>query len=576
MHLKRGKMSFDLMFQKANELYLNGAYEEADKIYRELLAFIPQSPDVLNMLGLVAEAKNEHLEAVTFFQDALKNAQNPLPIYFNMAVSLGNASKFHEAISAYLEVLKLAPKTKEAYNNLGAVYEKLKDYEKARNAYQKAIELDQNYIDPVVNLAVLDHDIQTLKKLDGQGNFLATYHLALICYDSKEYLKALEYILKADQILEAYDIKNLAAQIYLALNDKDNAIKYFHQALLINSSSLDALINLSTLEQNESYFKKALSISKNSLDAHIRYADFLYQQKRTVEALEEYRKAVLINPDLPQISNNIALILKDMGEYKEALDLLMNAFIKDPLNEKISLNISETLVLLYEKEPDEALKIAKLWHANAENNVFASHTLSSFENLDLEDQNYASSLFDLFAETYDDTMKNINYRVFEKVKELKVDIKGKVLDLGCGTGLAALNLKTPNSSWTGVDISKNMIKCAQEKGLYDQLIESDILSFLEKNKIKYDFVLAFDVLEYIKDIQSILALCAGTTILLTFEEAPLDVRTYQLSKKGRYQHSKDYIKELLEDASYQNIEFIKLALRLENGQPVMGYLAYAK
>ena len=67
-------MSFDLMFHKAGELYLNGAYRQAEQIYRQILAFAPENADVLNMLGLVASAQNEHEEAVSYFYAALKNA----------------------------------------------------------------------------------------------------------------------------------------------------------------------------------------------------------------------------------------------------------------------------------------------------------------------------------------------------------------------------------------------------------------------------------------------------------------------------------------------------------------------
>src|SRR5262249_58428588 len=55
---------------------------------------------------------------------------------------------------------------------------------------------------------------------------------------------------------------------------------------------------------------------------------------------------------------------------------------------------------------------------------------------------------------------------------------GSVLDLGCGTGLAALPFR-PFGDWmVGVDLSRGMLAQARAKGLYDRLVESEIPDFL--------------------------------------------------------------------------------------------------
>ena len=49
-------MSYELMFQKAVELQQNGALNEAERLYRQILETAPDNVNVLNMLGLVAQA----------------------------------------------------------------------------------------------------------------------------------------------------------------------------------------------------------------------------------------------------------------------------------------------------------------------------------------------------------------------------------------------------------------------------------------------------------------------------------------------------------------------------------------
>ena len=568
-------MSFDMMFRKATDLYLSGAYTEAEAIYRQILTFTPENPDVLNMLGLIAAAKGEHGIAVSYFYQALKRSIHPLPVYFNLAVSLNAIGKLKEAIEAYQNALKLSPQTKEIYNNMGAIYEKSGQTAEAEKQYRKAVEIDPDYVDARVNLAVLNKNFGELEHLANvyQNAALPLYHLALYAFDEKNNQKALDLALKADTLEQAYDIKNLIAQIYLQLKELEKAEKYFHQALLLYPQSTDALINLGVLEQNESYFKKALDINPSNFEAHLSYADFLYHENRRIEALEEYHKAVLLNADNPALSNNVALILKDMQDYQGALDLLFNAFLQDPQNKDIAVNMAETLVLLFQKEPDEALKIAKLWQKNAPNNIFATHTLNAFEHNDLaENTSYAEALFDEFAPLYDERMKHIKYNIFNKIKELKIDIKGNILDLGCGTGSAAAEFKRKGSSWTGVDISENMLERAHEKNLYDTLIKSDALTFLKTNIIKFDYILCLDTLPYIKDIEDLIQNAFPHRLIFTIEKADEKVQTYTLSSSGRYQHNKNHIEKLLRKTGYQNIHIEPLILRKENTQDVEGFL----
>ncbi len=571
-------MSFDLMFQQANTLYLSGSYKEAEKIYRSLLTFLPDNPDVLNMLGLTAAAQNAHREAAEFFYKALKKAPRPLPIYFNLAVSLSAIKKFDEAEEAYFHVLSLAPQTSEAYRNLGLIEKQKGNLSSALDYFQKALQLSPNDVTLLTDIAVLENDENSLLKLvqDFPDNPYPLYKSALLAFDQKDYDNALEKALKADALLKDFDIKNLIAQIYLLKENYEKAADYFHQVLALNAQNLDALIHLGHLENNETYFKKALSIDSQNLSAHMSYADFLYHQKRLAEALEEYHQAVLINSDVPSLSNNMALILRDMGDDKQALDLFLNAFLKDKENKLISINLFETLVMFHKKEPTEALKIAKLWLLNAPGNPFAKRLSAAFENnIPTDDLIYSENLFDSFAPDFDERMQQIGYNIFNKIKELNIELKGKILDLGCGTGLAAENLKTKNSEWTGVDISQKMIEKADEKKLYHALFHDEILSFLLKNEIKYNFILLFDVLEYTKEIEKIFLKCSPIPLLFTTENAPADVQTFALSETGRYQHNEEYIKTILEKSGYQNIKSYPLVLRQEAGKDVSGTLWYA-
>lgn len=571
-------MSYDLMFAEANRLYADGALKQAEDIYRQILQINPHNPDVLNMLGLIAHQKFMFAEAQDFFYQALRISPNHLPLYFNLAVSLQADNKLCEAENAYRQVLRLNPNLKEAWNNLGGVYEALQLPDKARQCYLEALKADADYLEAAVNLAVLDNDTQTLQQLTAKNseNPLPYYYLSLLNFNQKQYDKAQNYIDKALQLCtHAYEIYLLAAQIYLSGGILQKSSQYFEKTLELNPKCVTALINLANLQHDENLYKKAADLAPDNADVHADYAALLYSQGRIVEALEEYRKAVIINPDMPEVSNNLALILKDQGDYEQALDLLLNAIKLNPLQTDFAVNLAETLTLFSTQNPQKALEIAKQWKDFSPDNPVALHILAALsENSSSASLPYSEILFDKFAPSYEATMQKIKYSVIDKLKSLNPDFSGNILDLGCGTGLAAQAFKTPHNRFTGVDISQKMLDIAAQKHLYSQLIKSDITDFLECNKLKFNLIIALDVFEYIENIAKVFNLCHPTKIIFTIENTN-EAQTYKLTATGRYQHNPDYVLNLLQKAGYQNITRQQLTMRKENGQDVVGTLFIA-
>ncbi|MBQ8870208.1 MAG: tetratricopeptide repeat protein [Alphaproteobacteria bacterium] len=572
-------MSYDLMFKQANDLYSAGQLDKAEQLYRAVLEAVPENPDVLNMLGLTAQTKGLHQEAISYFLQAVKSSPNHIALYFNLAVSYQSIQKFAQAINAYEKVISLNPNIKETYNNLGAIYECLNQPQIALQMYQNALKSDADYIDAKVNIAVLNKDLKELENLCRKYPLseLAFYYTALHFLEQKDFNKACEYILKADEICDnSPDIKLLKAKINLLLNNIQSAVEDFSSCINLNPKCVEAWVNLADLEENEQYYLKALDLDPENIVAHSNYANWLYQQNRTLEALEEYRKAVIINPDLPELSNNLALVLKDMADYERALDLMMNAFVKDVLQKQYWINIAETLVLFYQTEPEKAKKIAQKWHDLAPSNPFAKHMVSSF-NADIKnfDTSYAQELFDLFAETYDQTMKKIKYAVFDKLSELDIKFSGTVLDLGCGTGEFALHFANDNTKITGVDISENMLNLAGKKQLYHNLIKADISDFIKKG-LKYNFIVVLDVFEYVQNIEEVLSSVKCDTLIFNIEKADSKNKTYELCYNGRIRHNPEYIKNILLQSGYTDIKDYEFDLRQENSAPVKGVLFIAK
>lgn len=575
-------MSYDLMFQQALALHEQGRFDEAESLYRQILETAPRNPDVLNLLGLVAQAKGIHNEAVELFYKAVCEAPTHAPFYFNLALSLDLWDKPHEALDNYRKALKIDPGIKEAWNNIGTLCQKLGQAAEAETAYRRAAALDSEYAEPRVNLARMKKDLSELKALAKRfpHDALSLYFLADEHYRAGEYDLAAEYAAQASANAPTdAEIKILSGLICLAQENTAEARICFQKALALDPRSVPALVNLANLETAageyetaEKHYKRALELSPQNLDAHINYADMLYRQKRLPEALEEYRTAVVIDPGIPEISNNLGVILKDIGEYEEALGLFFNAFNQRPETGEFSVNIAETLTLLHGQKPETAVKIAQNWRRQAPDNAFAVHVCAALQGK-LENENnqiYVEKLFDNFADNYELVLQKLDYGVVRSLRNFTGPVEGTLVDLGCGTGLAGLAYQAAGTRLVGVDISEKMLAQARKKGIYKELIKADIVSWLLQ-KPQADAFVAADVFNYIGRLESVIDAAAPVKLAFSTEDDH-SVDTCRLTPSGRFTHNPEYVEKLLQKAGYHRIERQSSVLRTENGQPVKGTL----
>jgi predicted TPR repeat methyltransferase len=326
----------------------------------------------------------------------------------------------------------------------------------------------------------------------------------------------------------------------------------------------------------EKYYKKAAELDPQNLSVHTNYANMLCKTKRTLEALEEYRQAVLIAPETPEISYNLALILKELQDYEQALSLMFNAFYKAPQHADWSINIAETLILFNKTAPEKAKIIALNWHEKMPENVVAKHIWATLNGQKSETETeYNRLLFDTFAPTYEETLQKINYNVVQKIKEICAPVNGNILDLGCGSGLLGVALKNETNEIFGVDISEKMLSLASKKNVYTKLVHSEITDFLRENTKHFDLITAADVFCYFGDLEDLLKLCLPQKIIFTLEINPL-IETFAIQPNGRYQHNPQYVENLLKNIGYNKISSKEITLRNEGENEVLGIIFNAE
>lgn len=200
---------------------------------------------------------------------------------------------------------------------------------------------------------------------------------------------------------------------------------------------------------------------------------------------------------------------------------------------------------------------------------------------------YVTSTFDSYAETFDESLAQLNYRA----PELIVDAVGRsvgeprarlrVLDAGCGTGLCGAGLRPFASALTGVDLSGRMLERARSKGQYDGLVQTELTAFLESNPQRFDVIASADVLIYFGDLKPILegaaaALVDGATMVFSLEAARPGSGPFYLQENGRFAHTAAYVRQCAAQADLAISELDAVNLRTEVGEPVEGLVVTAR
>ncbi len=188
---------------------------------------------------------------------------------------------------------------------------------------------------------------------------------------------------------------------------------------------------------------------------------------------------------------------------------------------------------------------------------------------------YLRSHFDAFAERFDRQLVDVlDYRVPEELAALVGPRFARVLELGCGTGLAGPFLRPKCAHLTGVDISPRMLQKAGERGLYDQLIESEILDFLAAGAGPFDLVFAADVVIYFGDLTALMAAVAPALApggLFAFSIETTEGIDFAVLPSGRFAHALAYI----EDVTRSNFRLVTsqpATIRIEANSPAKGAL----
>ena len=344
---------------KAQSLAASGDKKSALELYKKVTTLDPNNEIAqADMINMVKETMT-----IPQFVEYIKknNPNNASDILYDYALDLHKKDKLADAINLYNEVIKIDSTNPEVYVNLAIAQGQNKNYDTALATINTAKSKFSN--NSQITEAELSLKAQaTDEKLEIAANY----------YNNKDYQNAINEYLKispatadtmlgiasayqnlnqTDKAIEYYkqalsfaptnsDIAYYIAALYADKEDMENAKIFAQKSLALNKTNKQAqelLKNISenlvaqnldkaiSLFDNEKYTESLELINKilttDSKNAYaLYYRGMIYDtQKKYSLAINDYKKAISLNPDL-MIANYLIGVDYDMLEqYKNAI-----------------------------------------------------------------------------------------------------------------------------------------------------------------------------------------------------------------------------------------------------------------
>ena len=195
-----------------------------------------------NLIGFVYQNLEDYPNASKYIVNSYKLDNNNFDTNFNIGILHYKQKKFQEAEVIFLKLFKNFPDNKDVLYNLGIIKLETSEYNVAKNYFEKALRLDNQF-------------------------YFAQHHLAE-CYEklNRDDLAILNY--NKAQLINSQGFNNTLnnlGNIYLKLKKYDLAEKNFTDALKLNGNKKIIYNNLSVLYLDILEVKKAYDCLKESI-----------------------------------------------------------------------------------------------------------------------------------------------------------------------------------------------------------------------------------------------------------------------------------------------------------------------
>jgi Flp pilus assembly protein TadD len=258
--------------------YNAGKQEDAERIWRRLLARNPNDPHVLNHLGQVHLGKQDYPQACKFFKKAVEVDPGNAEAHFNLGLAYMGMRSAGPAEAELRTAVSLTPSETTARNALGKLYLAEGRLAEAEEQFRRSVEITPSVLG-YTSLGTIDWERGDAKSAE------------------QEWREALKLAPNDSWLLISLGLACMSQGRYT------EAVAYFRQAAGLKPNDPLPHLNLGIaygkLGQNgsaEAEYLTALSLDPANSQAHLQLGDLYVSLGRREEALKEFQVALKNNP----------------------------------------------------------------------------------------------------------------------------------------------------------------------------------------------------------------------------------------------------------------------------------------
>ncbi len=294
------------LLSKIDDCIVKKDYISARKLIRNDLKRIGTKYDYYFYMGVASTEADERLKN---FEKALSIEPNNIEVIINLANAQDESGNYDSAIVGYTKAIELDKRNALAYNNRGFSYFHKGEFEKAMNDYDMALMLS-----PKLKIAE---------------------------YNKQELIKVLEDDEKYSDLLKNAENSHKDYKYYFNLGiqeanvgNTNEAMSAYNKVIELKPDFAPVYMFIGILEfQKENYkkayeyYSKTIDIDKNMVDAYFNRAQIVFatkteDKKELKSALEDLEKAIEFDDKFIDAHYSMAVIYKNMGDYKQAIKSL--------------------------------------------------------------------------------------------------------------------------------------------------------------------------------------------------------------------------------------------------------------
>ena len=356
----------------AQLLILNNKIEEAKNQTQQILQKSPQDPEALILRGQLELRANQIDQAVTTLQSALKSAPDNALGHYQLGLAYKQKGSTEQAETEWREAVRLRPGLTEAWVALGMNAMQRSDWHGLEEISNELRKNSPNSIDGYLFHATARFNQRDVPGAEADLKFLAQQapdqplpyiKLGQLRLSQKRFDEAGSYFHQA----LTHDANSLEAirgviEVDLAKNKGADALKFLQEQIARNPNSAalyltqgDIFLRLKQPEPAATALAHAVDLDRSNVTALVLLAQTQTALNRIDSAIANYQKAIELSPRDARLLVALGGLYEKNGDWQRAEDSYQKALVIKPDDPFASNNLA---YLLLEHNGDVTLALS--------------------------------------------------------------------------------------------------------------------------------------------------------------------------------------------------------------------------